>query len=123
MTTATAGGWARALARGAQGRCPRCGSRGLTEHWFRLRPTCPHCGLNLAPEEGSWTGAVVVDFALAGVVFVAALIVLVALTAPDVPVGSSLAILVPVTALATLAFLPVSRTIWVAVEYAALGPR
>jgi len=54
-------------------------------------------------------------------VFVVTLVVLVALTAPQVPVGTLLAILVPVSALAPLAFLPVSRTIWVALEFAALG--
>jgi len=64
---------------------------------------------------------VVVNFALTGAVFVVTLVVLVALTAPQVPVGTLLAILVPVSALAPLAFLPVSRTIWVALEFAALG--
>ncbi len=121
MSAAAGGGWTRALARGARGRCPRCGAGRLTERWFRLRATCPRCGLPLTPEEGSWTGAVVVNFALTGAVFVVTLVVLVALTAPQVPVGKLLAILVPVSALAPLAFLPVSRTIWVALEFAAIG--
>ena len=121
MSAAAGGGWTRALGRGLRGRCPRCGAGRLTERWFRLRPSCPRCGLTTAPDEGSWTGAVVVDFALTGAVFIVTLIALVALTAPRVPVGTLLAILVPVSALAPLAFLPVSRTIWVALEFAALG--
>lgn len=113
-------GWARALGRGVRGRCPRCGGGGLTEHWFRLRRSCPRCGLPLARDEGSWTGAVMVNFGLTGAVFIVALVVAAALTAPQVPVGTLLAVLVPVSVLAPLVFVPVSKTIWVALEYAAL---
>jgi uncharacterized protein (DUF983 family) len=123
VSRAAPSGWARALARGAVGRCPRCGAGRLTEHWFRLRPACPRCALTLEPDEGSWTGAVVVNFALTGAVFIVTLIVLVAVTAPQVPVGTLLAVLVPLSALAPLAFIPVSKTIWLALEFAALGPR
>jgi hypothetical protein len=76
--------------------------------------------LPLARDEGSWTGAVMVNFGLTGVVFIAALVAAAAATAPQVPVGTLLAVLVPVSVLAPLAFAPVSKTIWVALEYAAL---
>jgi hypothetical protein len=76
--------------------------------------------LRLARDEGSWTGAVMVNFGLTGAVFIVALVVAAALTAPQVPVGTLLAVLVPVAVLAPLAFAPVSKTIWVALEYAVL---
>jgi uncharacterized protein (DUF983 family) len=109
-------GWARPLGRGLRGRCPRCGQRGLFHGWFHLAPRCPRCGLALARDEGSWTGALVVTFALTGALFTVVLVVLVALTAPDVPVGTLLAVLVPISLLGPIAFLPVSKTLWAAVE-------
>jgi uncharacterized protein (DUF983 family) len=109
-------GWARPLGRGLRGHCPRCGAGGLFRRWFRMQPTCPRCGLVFAPGEGSWTGAIVVNFALTGALFAVVLIVLVALTAPDVPVGTLLAVLVPISVIGPLAGYPMSRTLWAAVE-------
>jgi uncharacterized protein (DUF983 family) len=116
--TAAAGpvGWARPLGRGLRGRCPRCGQGGLFHRWFHLPPRCPRCGVAFARDEGSWTGALVVNFALTGVLFTMVLVVLVAVTVPDVPVGTLLAVLVPITLIGPIAFLPVSKTLWVAVE-------
>jgi uncharacterized protein (DUF983 family) len=117
VTAAAArGGWARPLGRGLRGRCPRCGQGGLRHHWIHVASRCPRCGLALAGDEGAWTGAVVVNFALTGALFTVVLVVLVASTAPDVPVGTLLAVLVPISLLGPIAFLPVSRTLWAAVE-------
>ena len=69
-----------------------------------------------ARDDGSWTGALIVNFALTGALFAVALIVLVALTAPTVLVGTLLAVLVPLSVIAPLACYPVSKTLWVAVE-------
>ena len=116
----TSPGWARQLARGLRCRCPRCGSGGLFRRWLQMLPRCPRCGLAFEGEEGDWTGALVINFALTGVVFVLVLVALVAATAPDIPVGLLLAVLVPIVALAPVVFYPVSRTVWVAIERAVL---
>ena len=83
-------------------------------------PACPRCGLVFAHDEGWWTGAVVMNFALTTGLFAVVLIVLVAVTAPAVPVGGLLAVLVPISAVGPVVFYPVSKTLWVAVNRALL---
>jgi uncharacterized protein (DUF983 family) len=110
----------RQLIRGFTARCPRCGSRGLFRHWFRMTPTCPRCGLHFEREEGYWTGALAMNFVLTGALFAVVFITLVAVTAPSVPVGTLLAVLVPITVLGPILGYPVSKTLWVAVDRALL---
>jgi uncharacterized protein (DUF983 family) len=46
--------FSRALRR----RCPNCGSSGLFDAWFRIRPVCPACGIPTERgEEGYVVGA------------------------------------------------------------------
>ncbi len=56
------------------------------------------------------------NFVLTGTLFAVVFITLVAVTAPDIPVGTLLAILVPITVLGPLVGYPVSKTLWVAVD-------
>ncbi len=67
-------------------------------------------------EEGDWTGALVINFALTTAVFVVVLVALVAATAPRIPVVPLLAVLVPITAIGPVVFYPVSKTLWLAIE-------
>ena len=64
--------------------------------------------------------AVVMNFALTAGLFAVVLIVLVAVTAPSVPVGRLLAVLVPISVVGPVVFYPVSKTLWVAVNQALL---
>ena len=85
-----------------------------------MAPTCPRCGLHFEREEGYWTGAMAMNFVLTGTLFAAVFITLVAVTAPNVPVGTLLAVLVPITVLGPVLGYPVSKTLWVAVDRAFL---
>jgi uncharacterized protein (DUF983 family) len=106
----------RMLRRGLLKRCARCSSGGLFRRWFSMVARCPRCGLVFEREEGQWVGAMIVNFAVTEVVFVVVLVGGLLLTWPDVPwIGLTVAgvaanVLVPV------AFYPISKTVWVAID-------
>jgi uncharacterized protein (DUF983 family) len=83
-------------------------------------PDCPRCGLHFEREQGYWSGALAINILLVGGLFAIALIIAVALTAPDIPVVPLLAILVPVMVLGPIVAYPFSKTLWVAVDRAFL---
>ncbi len=107
------------IARGATGACGACGNRrGVRRRWFTLAETCPACGFRFERQPGHFVGAVgmstIVTFGLLAVTLVSGFV----LTAPDIAVvplmvlGTGIAVLVP------LAFHPLARTLWVAVDLA-----
>ena len=103
--------------RGMTKRCPRCGSGHLFRRYFSLKDDCPRCGLHFEREEGYWVGALAVNIAIVMAIFVLAFVVILVLTVPDVPVGPSLAILVPVMVFGPILFYPFSKTLWMAIDY------
>ncbi|GMU79312.1 MAG: hypothetical protein AMXMBFR46_21050 [Acidimicrobiia bacterium] len=117
--TATAGfpGTGRIFWRGATLRCPRCGSGHLFRRYFHLVDDCPRCALHFEREEGYWVGALAVNIAIVFAIFVVAFVVILAVTVPDVPVGPTLAVLVPVMVLGPIAFYPFSKTLWMSIDY------
>ena len=108
----------RLLARGAARRCPVCGSGRLFRRWFTIVDNCPRCGFRLERIEGHWIGAlginVVVSF---GAVLVAVVVAFVA-TYPDGSAGAAVAVIVAVAVVVPLAFYPVSKTVWCAIDLA-----
>jgi len=79
---------------------------------------CPRCGLVFRRIEGQWLGSWFLNICLAQGVVALVLIVGVAITYPDPPMGA----IGTVTVLAALAvpflFFPFSRTIWTAIDLA-----
>ena len=108
------------LWRGATKRCARCGSGDLFDGWFTIVERCPRCGLRFEREEGYWAGALAINIGVAAAVFAVVLVVGVALTAPNIPVGELLAVLVPLMVVVPIAYYPFSKTVWVAVDRALL---
>jgi uncharacterized protein (DUF983 family) len=111
-------GLLRLLARGAARRCPVCGGGRLFRRWFTIVDNCPRCGFRLERIEGHWIGAlginVVVSF---GAVLVAVVVAFVA-TYPDGSAGAAVAVIVAVAVVVPLAFYPVSKTVWCAIDLA-----
>ena len=105
---------------GCTRRCPRCGAGHLFRRWFALVPECPRCGLHFEREQGYWTGALAINIAVAGLVFLLVFVPWVALTVPDVPVAAILAVLVPLMIVVPVVAYPWSKTIWMAVDHAFL---
>lgn len=121
MTTPTGfPAFGRLLARGFTRRCPRCGSGHLFHHYFTMVSDCPRCRLHFEREPGYWTGALAINIGVIFAIFAVAFVVILAFTVPDVPVGPTLAVLVPVMVLGPILVYPFSKTIWMAVDYGLL---
>ena len=121
LTGADRGPWKRPTARQAIGRaatrrCPRCGKGQLFRHWLKMLDACGNCQMRFERGDGYWLGSMALNFAVTEVFFVAALVVLLVATWPDVPWTTVLFSVVAVNIVVPLAFYPFSRTIWVAVE-------
>ena len=52
-------------------RCPSCGRGGLFAGLYAVADTCPACEVRFERDEGSWTGSVVLGYAIAAVVALA----------------------------------------------------
>jgi uncharacterized protein (DUF983 family) len=108
----------RLLWRGVTKRCPVCAERHLFRRWFSMVDTCPRCGLRFEREQGGFIGAIGMNTIVS---FFAMLVVLVTsfvATYPDPPVTPILIAVVSVAVIMPLAFFPVSKTLWVAVDLA-----
>ena len=92
-------------------RCPRCGSGHLFRGWFTIVEQCPRCGLHFEREQGYWAGALAINIGIAGVVFVLAFAIGLALTIPNIPVGPFLAVLIPLMIIVPTFAYPFSKTI------------
>lgn len=103
--------------RGATLRCPRCGSGHLFRRYFTLLADCPRCRLHFEREPGYWAGALAINIGLVFAIFTVAFVVILAFTVPEVPVGPALAVLVPIMVLGPVAFYPLSKTLWMAVDH------
>lgn len=103
--------------RGATRRCPRCGSGHLFRRYFTLKDDCPRCGLHFEREEGYFVGALAVNIAIVMAIFTVAFVTIMVLTVPDVPVATSLLILVPIMLFGPIVFYPFSKTLWMAIDY------
>lgn len=77
---------------------------------------CPTCGFTFERIEGHWLGALgmntIVSFAALFVVLLAGFVI----TYPDFPVGTLIGVGVATAIIAPLAFFPVSRTLWTAID-------
>ena len=58
------------LKRGLQGQCPRCQSSRIFTSRYRLQAKCPDCGLPLEQEEGWSLGAIPLNYALTGILWI-----------------------------------------------------
>jgi uncharacterized protein (DUF983 family) len=111
---------ATVLTRGLTKRCARCGSGGLFEHWTKIKPDCPRCGLHFEREDGYWAGALAINFICTGGLLLASFTVLLILTLPDVNVPLTLGVLAPIAILGPIVWYPFSKTLWVAIDRAVL---
>ena len=121
-TTAPTPSKALILLRGMTLRCPRCGQGGLFHRWTEMADACPRCGLHFEQEEGYWTGALVVNTMVALSLFALVIGVMVAVTWPDIPVFTTIAIGVVAGIVFPWFFYPISKTAWVAIDLAYFHP-
>lgn len=109
--------WPVLFGRALRLRCPWCGGGPVLASWFRLRPRCPRCGLRTERgEEDFFLGGMVFNIALSEGLLAVLLIGLLVALWPDVPwtllhVGG-----VVLMILAPIAFYPLSKMLWLALE-------
>jgi uncharacterized protein (DUF983 family) len=108
------------LLRGLRKRCPRCAERDTFVGWFRMRTTCPRCGLRFAKEQGGFLGAMTLNYGVAIGVWLVALAVVLVITVPEVPVVTLFAISAVVLIAIPLWFYPRSQMLWAAIEFLVL---
>ncbi len=111
------------LARALRRRCPLCGSEGLFRGWVDPRHECPRCELKLNRGEGDFfLGAYTLNFIAVELLLVVFLGLGVIFTWPDVPWQWLAWIGVPLMVLAPIAFYPLSRLIWLALDLSMRPP-
>lgn len=108
----------RALGVAARRRCPACGEGDIWKGWLSIRSACPACGMDPARgEHDMFIGALLVNFVVAELVVVIALVTAMLLTYPDTPWRlltwgtAALAVLVPVVTY------PFTLTFWLAIDF------
>jgi uncharacterized protein (DUF983 family) len=106
------------LRRGARKRCAVCGGGRLFSGWFRMAERCPTCAVRFSREEGFFTGAVFVNFALTEVVMFGWIAGVLIATQPDLDVGLLIGGCVAVAVIMPVVVYPWSKTLWFAIHLA-----
>src|SRR3954464_14975115 len=109
---------ARMLLRGVTRRCPVCGERRIFTGYFRLKAVCPRCGLRFNRLEGQWSGDIgintIVTFTLLYFVLLGGTLLMWGhLNVAALAVAAAF-----VTLVFPVLFVPVAKTLWVAVDLA-----
>ncbi len=104
------------LGRAVVRRCPRCGAGGAFASWAALNEYCTTCGFKFEREPGYWVGALIINMAVALLVFLVTLVGGIALTWPDPPWNVLSALTIGVMLVVPIAFYPWSKSIWMAIE-------
>lgn len=106
----------RRLLWGVLRRCPVCGSGGLFDHWFSMKPACPRCGLRFHREEGHWTGHIGMNTIVSFGSLLVVLLVFSVATWPELAVVPMLVAAITVGVVTPLLFFPSSKTLWLAID-------
>ena len=118
LAVGTAPSVLRMLWRGVTKRCPACGQNKLFRRWFTMVDLCPRCGLLFERIEGHWLGSIGVNIVVSLGALLAFLVAGLILTFPDFPIMTLTIINAAVAIVVPLAFHPVSRTLWTAIDVA-----
>jgi uncharacterized protein (DUF983 family) len=106
----------RLIGRALRRVCPVCGRGRVFASWFRMVERCAVCGYRFTREEGYWTGALIVNMAVAEAWFAVLFAAIVLVTMPNVAwVPLLVAGAVTNTVLPAL-FYPFSKTLWMALD-------
>ena len=104
------------VGRGVRKRCPMCGRGKVFRTFFKMNPSCPSCGYMFERESGYWTGAMIVNIAVAEIWFALLFGVVVLATLPDIPWAPLLIVALVTNGLLPIVFYPHSKTLWMALD-------
>lgn len=108
----------RLLWRGFTGRCPACGRSGIGKRWVGNVERCDRCGLAYERIEGHFVGSVGMNTIVSFGVLLISVIVSMIVTYPDPPILGLILFNAAVAAFMPVFFLPMSRTLWTAIDIA-----
>ncbi|MFW2333119.1 hypothetical protein [Ilumatobacter sp.] len=108
----------RLLLRGLLRRCAWCGDRrAYFVGWFRRQESCRNCGHGYRRGDSAFElGAITANIILTFGTILLTILVLVGLTAPDVPIATVTMVVVGVGLVGPALFYPISFTLWQAVD-------
>ncbi|MFY7779224.1 MAG: DUF983 domain-containing protein [Elstera sp.] len=104
-----------AMLKGAKRCCPNCGERRLFSSFLKIAPTCTHCGVTFSDYRAD-DGPAYFTIFLVGHIIIPAMLVMEQAYAP--PNWVHMALWLPLTALLSLAFLPVIKGAVVGLQWA-----
>lgn len=103
------------MIRALRRRCPNCGADAF-DSYFTMKERCQGCGLYFEREPGYWVGATIINTTVIFATFILVFVLGLVATWPDVPWTALLIVLLVVNGLIPVAFYPISKTIWSAME-------
>jgi uncharacterized protein (DUF983 family) len=107
------------LARAITLRCPRCGTRWPFGHWLRPGDKCAGCGQALERDEegeGHYLGSLVINFAVTESLLALLVLVVILVTWPAPPWNLIIYGGVALAVIAPLAFFPIAKLLWLAID-------
>lgn len=108
----------RMLLRGLFRRCPLCGSGRLFRWWLVMKDDCPRCDLHFERIEGHWIGALGMNTVVSFGAVLLGIVAVFTLTYADESAAPGVAAVVAIAVIVPLAFYPVSKTLWCAIDLA-----
>jgi uncharacterized protein (DUF983 family) len=109
----------RCVLRGARLRCPCCGHGSLFQSGFTMHDRCAACDEPFEREPGQWLGAIYVNVGLSEGVAITGFLLTQTLTSLTMP--QQLAIWLPVSALAPIAFFRFAKGLWTSIVFLGEG--
>ena len=108
----------RLILRGLTRRCAWCGDRrAYFVGWFRRQDACRNCGHGYRRGDSAFElGAITANIILTFGTILLTILLLVSLTAPDVPIATVTIVVVVVGLVGPALFYPISFTLWQAVD-------
>jgi uncharacterized protein (DUF983 family) len=106
------------LRRALRLRCPCCGRGRMYRRFYRMYHECPLCGLAFYRESGYYVGAMMINYGVTALVFMAAY--LLSRMLPmwwSAPVNEKIFAWMGAAVVFSLALVPHSRSMWLAVDY------
>ena len=108
----------RLLKRGLLRQCPLCGSRDVSETFFRVRGRCPRCNFPIQREEGHWLGAIGINTIVTFTLLFVTMLVSFLLTIEERRAARVLIPCLLVACLTPVLFYGSSHTLWSAIDLA-----
>jgi uncharacterized protein (DUF983 family) len=104
--------------RGLRKKCAVCGGGKLFTRWLHMKQHCPTCGFEFEREEGFFLGAFVINVAVTEGFMLVCIVLGVALTLPNPPVGLLIVLGLITSVVVPIVSYPFSKTVWSAIDLA-----